>query len=240
LAIAPLHETIDVAPLSASRPTSLPAGASTSMSAAELQVLGPDSTRWLDLAMNSAGAFVGQRRIFVDGLPADALPDAARISQVAVNGDPFSAEFGGVDRIDISTSAPDRHWRFTPADRVGLPGADALVARPPPDMRRRPRASGPFRTVGAFFAQGSSFRRPAADGLRPESGSVGLDAIVPATSTTRLAGTSVNRTGLAWRAQSTRRRASETMGGLTAPAAGQRRDRQPSLLELVGRRPATQ
>lgn len=234
LTIAPLRETVNVAPSPARDHGDLSSsGSSARMSASELAVLGPDSQRWIELVMDSAGAFVGQRRIYVDGLPASSAPAAARISHVAVNGDPFSAEFGGVDqnRIDITTAEPDRRWRFDaggPTWQGG--GGDALLVRPPPDTRRRSAGvSGPVPHLPAtFFAQGSTFAstdHPTY--LTTQPATAGLDAAAAARATlwSWSGGASVLRSGLAWQAAidgSHARLDNAGIGGLTAPAAGLR------------------
>lgn len=53
--------------------------------------------------------------IYVDGMPSETLPPPEMISQVTVNSDPFSAEYGegGDTRIGISSKGADRNLRAT-------------------------------------------------------------------------------------------------------------------------------
>jgi hypothetical protein len=87
---------------------------SVTLSASDLRALGPDSGRWLAFAKLNAGVFVGRDRVYVDGLPADGMPDSTLVDRIAINLSAFAAEYGGVDqnRIEITTRAPARRWGF--------------------------------------------------------------------------------------------------------------------------------
>jgi hypothetical protein len=229
LAIAPLRETVNVAATLDKWDLSA-AGTSARRSAADLQPLGSDSRVWLDVIMNDAGAFVGQRRIYIDGLPVDAAPDAARIGSIAVNADPFSAEYGGTDqnRVDISSVTPDRHWRFNAGGPSWIQGgSDRLVSRPAPDRRQRVAGiSGPVpRLPITFFVQGSTFAStdyPTYVAVQPAGGSLAA-AAAASTLEAWSTGIDVSRSGVAWHAAvdaSNTRLENTAVGGLTAPDAG--------------------
>lgn len=232
LAISPIKETVDVVPDPSHESWVSSSPSTARISAADLQVLGPDSRLWLDLAASAAGAFVGRRQLFVDGMPADAAPDAARIASVVVNDDPFSAEFGGVDqsRVEIDTNTPDRGWRFNAGGPTWIEGGgDALVSRKPPRSRRRfAGVSGPV--PGApltFFVQGNTFSTTEHQTyLAAQRERVSLD-VAPAARSRLSAwsvGTHANRGGFSWRAVMDAlgtRLDNVGVGGLTAPAAGQ-------------------
>jgi hypothetical protein len=230
LTIAPLRETVNVAATPLDNWDLSSAGSSSQRSAADLRPLGSDSRVWLDLMLNDAGAFVGQRRIYVDGLPADAAPDAPRIGSIAVNADPFSAEYGGTDqnRVDITTATPDRHWRFNAGGPSWIQGgSDPLVARPAPDRRQRfAGMSGPVPHLPiTFFVQGSTFgstEYPTYVAVQPAGGS--LDAVAVASTLAAWSfGARVTRSGFAWHSaidSSETRLENAGVGGLTAPNAG--------------------
>jgi hypothetical protein len=100
--------------------------------------------------------------VYVDGMPADAIPDAALIAGLAVNADPFSAEYGGVDeqRIDLTLMTPDRRWRFNASPPTfDRDARNPLTSRPSPAPSYRSAGlSGPIpRLPVTFFAQGHSY-----------------------------------------------------------------------------------
>lgn len=83
-----------------------------SLSAADLAVIGPDPSRHLEIARLSAGAFGGRIHQRVEGMSAAVAPGSEATGAVTVGVDPFSVEFGGLDQIhaDISLRAPSRRW----------------------------------------------------------------------------------------------------------------------------------
>lgn len=85
--------------------------------------------------------------IYVDGLPASTLPPLDMIARIAVNTDPFSAEFahGDMTGIHITTRAPSRRIRFyTGGTGISLGGRDVLA-----DRSDRPEVlSGHFGVMG--------------------------------------------------------------------------------------------
>ncbi len=203
--VVPIRETVMVPPGDHESLVAAPLSSATS-SAEDLQALGPDARLWLEAAMATAGAFVGQRQLYVDGMPATSAPAAARVASVAVNVDPFSAEAGGVDRnrIDISTKTPDRRWHFnldSPSWRRG--GSDALAERDGPKTRHLAAGvSGPIRaTPLAFFANVNRYTNtdhPAYLAIDPAGTSL---SVAPAASTRMSswsAGTSLDRPELTW------------------------------------------
>lgn len=228
LRIASVRETMNVVAPSGTWDLSL-AGSAARRGAPDLQPLGSDSSVWLDLMMNEAGAFVGQRRIYVDGLPADAPPDAPRIGGIAVNADPFSAEYGGTDenRVDITTATPDRHWRFNAGGPSWIQGgADPLVGRPPADRRRWfAGVSGPVPHLPVtFFLQGSTFASTEYPTYVAAGGT--LDAVAAVSKLYAWSfGAHLTRSGFAWHTaidSSATRLDHAGTGGLTAPEAGMR------------------
>jgi len=88
---------------------------SVSLSAEDLLQISSDTDDLLSYARHLAGIFSGLDRIYVDGLPADHPPPTDRIASIAINADPFSAEFsdGGDNHIDITTKKPQRIFRIT-------------------------------------------------------------------------------------------------------------------------------
>lgn len=228
LRIASVRETMNVVAPFGTWDLSLP-GSAARRGAPDLQPLGSDSHVWLDLMMNEAGAFVGQRRIYVDGLPADAPPDAPRIGRITVNADPFSAEYGGTDqnRVDITTATPDRHWRFNAGGPSWIRGgADPLVARPPPDRRRRfAGLSGPVPHIPVtFFLQGSTFSSTEYPTYVADGGALDTVAAVSKLNAWSF-GAHLNRSGFVWHTaidSSATRLDHAGTGGLTAPEAGVR------------------
>ena len=230
LAIAPVRETASVKARSgdiAGRASS--SLTSVRMDAAALSPLGMDSRAWLDVALNAAGAFVGARRIDVDGMPADAAPQAARIAAVVVNADPFSAEFGGVDqnRIQIEMKAPDRRWRFN-ADGPALMrgGGDPLAPRVSPRSRRRNGGvSGPVpRLPLTFFVQGGTYSSTSYPTFLAAQDAAGVDSVQASSRISSWSiGTTFTRTGFSWDVAaegSDMDLTNAAVGELTAPSAG--------------------
>jgi Carboxypeptidase regulatory-like domain len=99
------------------------------------------------LAQARAGAAGRSTMVYVDGLPASTLPPLDMIARVAVNTDPFSAEFahGDMTAIHITTRAPSRRLRFyTGGTGLNIGGSDALgTNREKPDI-----LSGNFGVMG--------------------------------------------------------------------------------------------
>jgi hypothetical protein len=99
------------------------------------------------LAQSRAGAAGRGTMVYVDGLPASALPPLDMIARIAVNTDPFSAEFahGDMTAIHITTRAPLRRLRFyTGGTGLNIGGRDALAT-----TRERPDVlSGNFGVMG--------------------------------------------------------------------------------------------
>jgi hypothetical protein len=84
------------------------------------------------LAQARAGVAQRGATIYVDGLPATVMPPIDMIARIAVNTDPFSAEFahGDMTTIHITTRAPSRRLRFyTGGTGLSLGGKDALASR---------------------------------------------------------------------------------------------------------------
>jgi hypothetical protein len=112
--------------------------ASISLTDRELHVLGTSTADWIAFAVRSAGTSIGEPRVYIDGVPARGVLPSHAVQRITVNGDPFSAEFGGVNqlRVDIDSRPPDRRWRFNwspPA--VGAGGASPLASASPPRSR---------------------------------------------------------------------------------------------------------
>lgn len=119
---------------------------SVSLSRAELQQISNNTPDLIDHARLLAGAPPGADNIYVDGLPSRTLPLAETIERVAVNPDPFSAEYadGRQNHIDIMTKSPDRRFRFNfGGASLGLGGGSVLV----PGLRSASR-SGSFGITG--------------------------------------------------------------------------------------------
>ena len=83
---------------------------SVSLSTDDLKEISTNGEDLLAYAKLLAGTPSGPDSIYVDGMPADRLPPADRIESIAINADPFSAEYadGGDTHIDISTRRTDR------------------------------------------------------------------------------------------------------------------------------------
>lgn len=116
LQLPTLNETLTVRPpegetgLSAYRSL-----ASVSIAGSELRAVSDETGDLIRYARARAGvgrATAGE--VYVDGLPAGALPPADTIDRIVVDADPFSAEYadGGDGHIDIATAGPDRKLRL--------------------------------------------------------------------------------------------------------------------------------
>lgn len=116
LQLPTLNETLTVRPregetgLSAYRSL-----ASVSIAGPELRAVSDETGDLIRYARARAGvgrATAGQ--VYVDGLPAGALPPADTIDRIVVDADPFSAEYadGSDGHIDIATVGPDRQLRL--------------------------------------------------------------------------------------------------------------------------------
>ena len=88
---------------------------SVSLSDAELKTISNNTQDWIRYAKLRAGATFGADAVYVDGLPATALPPAEMVARITVNGDPFSAEYadGDTTHIDIATKGGDRNFGFS-------------------------------------------------------------------------------------------------------------------------------
>ena len=129
-----LNETLTVRPregeagLSAYRSL-----ASVSIAGAELRAVSDDTGDLIRYARARAGLTSPTgNHVYVEGLPAGALPPADTIDRIVVDGDPFSAEYadGSEGHIDIVTSAPDRRLRLSlGGSTLGLGGGNVLDSR---------------------------------------------------------------------------------------------------------------
>jgi hypothetical protein len=129
-----LNETLTVRPhegeagLSAYRSL-----ASVSITRPELRSVSDDTAELIRYARARAGlASPTENHVYVEGLPAGALPPADTIDRIVVDGDPFSAEYadGSEGHIDIVTSAPDRRFRLSLGGAtLGMGGGNTLDSR---------------------------------------------------------------------------------------------------------------
>jgi hypothetical protein len=113
LRVAPVRDTVHVIadlPDNADR-FSL---ASAALSAAEIRRLTDSVGDVQTYLAAAAGTTIRRTALIVDGLPSDTQPPIDTIRQVSFNVDPFSAEYGEVDRnvVEVVTAAPDRTFRF--------------------------------------------------------------------------------------------------------------------------------
>ena len=129
-----LNETLTVRPregeagLSAYRSL-----ASVSIARPELRAVSDDTGELIRYARARAGlTSPTEDHVYVEGLPAGALPPADTIDRIVVDGDPFSAEYadGSEGHIDVFTSAPDRRFRLRLGGAtLGMGGGNALDDR---------------------------------------------------------------------------------------------------------------
>ena len=133
---------------------------SVSLSGAELETISDDTgelIRWVKLL---AGTTLDRDNIYINGLPADRLPPARVIDRIAINQEPFSAEYSdsGGNHIEISEKVPDRQYR------VYLDGLSFVATQSPmvPGLRSISRsastgATGPIPKLPLIFSTDASF-----------------------------------------------------------------------------------
>jgi len=90
---------------------------SVSLTADDLKEIAANGEDLLSYAKQMAGITSGPDSIYVDGMLADRVPPADRIESIAINADPFSAEYSdaGDTHIDISTKKADRKFAISSA-----------------------------------------------------------------------------------------------------------------------------
>lgn len=104
--------------------------ASVSIAGPELRAVSDDTGDLIRYARARAGvsrATAGH--VYVDGLPAGALPPADTIDRIVVDADPFSAEYsdGSEGHVDIATVGPDRQLRLRlGGGALGVGGGNVL------------------------------------------------------------------------------------------------------------------
>jgi len=112
LTLAPLSQTVTVS----ADPDLLlrPALGSVTLSDDELKTISNNTQDLIRYAKLAAGVDGRADMIYVDGLPASALPPPEMIARITINADPFSAEYtdGDLTHIDIITKSPARNFRF--------------------------------------------------------------------------------------------------------------------------------
>lgn len=88
---------------------------SVTLSGNELREISSNSMDLITYAKELAGAYSGSDSLYVDGLPADHPPPADRIAAIAINADPFSAEYSdaGNNHVEIITKTAEREFRIT-------------------------------------------------------------------------------------------------------------------------------
>lgn len=119
----------------AAPPRWAPLGSAT-LGARELAAAGGDAHQIMRLARAMSGATLSGDRLYVDGLPAAALPDPADIARLSVNADPFSAAYSESDDNVIAVTTSDPDARGSASVRFGPGGAGS---RNPlaPELRSR-------------------------------------------------------------------------------------------------------
>jgi hypothetical protein len=116
LGLPAVRETLTVRPRDADDGlTAFRSIASASVARSELRTVSDDTAdlvRYARARAGLSGSTAG--RVYVDGLPAGALPPADTVDRIVVDADPFSAEFadGSEGRIEIATLVPDRKLRL--------------------------------------------------------------------------------------------------------------------------------
>lgn len=107
--------------------------ASVSIPGPELRAVSEDTGDLIRYARARAGVISSTAgHVFVDGLPASALPPADSIDRILVDADPFSAEYadGSDGHIDLVTLAPDRKLRLRlGGSSLGAGGGSVLDPR---------------------------------------------------------------------------------------------------------------
>lgn len=113
LQVAPVEQHVEVtAP--AVRQSWAPL-ASVELRGDDLRRFGSNAALALKYAKARAGASFREDRVFIDGLPADAVPHVSAIESLSINADPFSVLFTDSDYnvIEVTSAAPDRKWLWT-------------------------------------------------------------------------------------------------------------------------------
>lgn len=127
---------------------------SSSLNAVELKRISNNTSDLVRFAKALAGTTLGSDNIYIDGLPAGALPPAAAIARISVNIDPFSAEYSDPDEnhIEITTKSPDRHFDFNVGGGALGFGGRSVLAPDGPSASRSVNlgASGPLPRAFGF------------------------------------------------------------------------------------------
>ncbi len=161
LELAPLHESVEVkAEGNKADDAEWKSVNSASFSRTELERISNDPTTQLRFAKLAAGALSGADAMYVDGMPATALPPAGMVDRIDVNLDPFSAEFfdGDMNRIEITTRRLERRFRFSlGGGGIGAGGGNILA----PGLKSEShsgslRFSGPIPRLPLTFALNTS------------------------------------------------------------------------------------
>lgn len=78
----------------------------------DLRIMAWDAGLALRYARARAGTTLREDRVYVDGLPAAAIPPASTIDTISINADPFSVLYSESDQnvIDVVSVAPDRRF----------------------------------------------------------------------------------------------------------------------------------
>lgn len=144
LHLAPVRVRIDVI---AKEDVGIASAQSAVVSVGELEAIGNSATDWLRYARLVAGATGSQGRLLVDGVPATTLPPTAAISLIAIDSDPFSAEYAAPNEghVNIVTRGPDRTLRWSVGGlSLGFGGQNPLV----PGQSGRTRSANVEGSVG--------------------------------------------------------------------------------------------
>jgi hypothetical protein len=130
LHLAPVREYIDVTAKGGDPSVQIASAQSDVVSATELKTVGNRAADWLRYARLKAGATGGDGQVLVDGVPAATLPPTAAIANIAINADPFSAEYvaPNENQVDITTHGPERafHWSVG-GSSLGFGGQNPLL-----------------------------------------------------------------------------------------------------------------
>ena len=105
-------------------------GVSLSADAVDLRSLAADTAGLIRYVQQLSGSAARTPAVYVDGLPADALPPLDLIAEISVHSDPFSVEYGdGVGvAVEIITRAPSRTFRmFSGGGLPPLGGGNVLA-----------------------------------------------------------------------------------------------------------------
>lgn len=117
-----------------------------------------------EYAKSLAGTTWSRDSIYVDGVSSGFLPPVERIESVAINRDPFSVQYAeeNVNRIEITTTAPERRFRVNFGGTALATGGQSLLR---PGLRSSSGSmelslTGPIpKTPLTFIASGSHSRR---------------------------------------------------------------------------------